>query len=302
MMTFAGGVLGANKMTSEAMNGKTILMTGATSGIGRAAFLALSFMNPHIVILARNMAKAKETIKEVADKTGNKELEVIHCDLTSLDTVRKAAGDFLASHDRLDVLANNAGIIAGRRILTHDGFESVFAVNHLSHFVLTNLLLGRLKASAPSRVVATSSYSQFRGHIDFDDLMAERSFRPFAAYGQSKLANTLFTFELARRLAESGVTANCFHPGTVRTNIGRGMGRVATIAYSVASPFLIPPEKGAETLIYLASSPEVEGMTGEYFFEKKVATSSAESLNRDEARRLWEVSEQLTAKWLDPIG
>ncbi len=284
------------------MKGKTVLMTGATSGIGKAAFFALADMSPHVVILARNETKAMDTIREATERTGNKDLEVFACDLASLDTVRRAAGRFLASHDRLDVLADNAGIIAGKRIITQDGFESIFAVNHLSHFVLTNLLLDRLRSSAPSRVVVTSSYSQFRGHVDFDDLMAERSFRPMAAYGQSKLANTLFTFELARRLAGSAVTANCFHPGAVRTNIGKGMGRAATIAYSVAAPFLIPPEKGAETLVYLASSPEVDGVTGEYYFEKRVTKSSPESMDRDEARRLWETSEQLTARWLDPIG
>ena len=234
-------------MKSEAMRGKTVLLTGATSGIGKAAFLALADMGPHITFLARNEGKAKETIREVTERTGNRNLDVILCDLASLDMVRRAAGEFLASNDQLDVLANNAGIFNGKRTLTQEGFESVFAVNHLSHFVLTNLLLDRLRTSAPSRVVVTSSYSQFRGHIDFDDLMAERSFHSWAAYGQSKLANTLFTFELARRLAGSGVTANCFHPGAVRTNIGRGTGAAVSMAYRLASRFLIPSEKGAET-------------------------------------------------------
>ena len=289
-------------LKSEAMKGETILMTGATSGIGRAAFIALADMHPNIVILARNETKAKDTMREVREMTGNSNLDMIACDLASLDTVRRAAAAFVASYDRLDVLANNAGIISGKRTQTADGFESIFAVNHLSHFVLTNLLLDKLKASVPSRVVVTSSYSQFRGHMDFDDLMAEGSFRSWAAYGQSKLANALFTFELARRLAGSGVTVNCFHPGAVRTNIGSGMGRAATLAYSVASRFLISPERGAETLVYLASSPEVEGITGKYFFEKQATESSPESMDQIEAQRLWEVSGRLTAKWLDPIN
>jgi retinol dehydrogenase-14 len=286
---------------TDAMKGKTVLLTGATSGIGKAALFALADMGARVVMLARDEGKARETIREIGEKTGNNEVEMIHCDLASLDLVRKAVEDFLAAHNRLDVLANNAGVMTGKRTLTADGFEYDFGVNHLSHFVLTNLLLNRLKGTERARVVVTSSYSQFRGHIDFDDLMSERSFRPFAAYGNSKLANTLFTFELARRLAGTDASANCFHPGTVRTNITRGLGRAASVVLPLATPFLLAPEKGAETLVYLASSPEVEGVTGKYFFEKKVTESSAESQDQGEARRLWEVSAALTARWLEPL-
>ncbi len=284
-------------MSSE-LNGKLMLITGATSGIGRAAAEALAGKGASLVILARNEEKARTTMAHIASKTGNRSIELIRCDLSSLDNVKSAAEEFLSKHEKLDVLIANAGVIRGKRHLTADGFEYTFGVNHLAHFVLTNLLLDTLKRSAPSRVVVTSSASHLRAHLDFDDLMEERGYSPWKAYGQSKLANALFTVELSRRLEGTMVTSNCFHPGLVRTNIGAGLGGISGFAYPVSYPFAISPEKGAETLVYLAASPEVEGVSGKYFYQKKPDGVNPEVLDANIARRLWETSEQLTSKWL----
>ncbi|HTY47392.1 MAG TPA: SDR family oxidoreductase [Methanomassiliicoccales archaeon] len=287
-------------MTSE-LNGRLMLITGATSGIGKAAANALAAKGASLVILARNEEKAKAATAEIASRTGNKSLEIIRCDLSSLDNVRSAAKEFLSKHERLDVLIANAGVIQGKRHLTADGFEYTLGVNHLAHFVLTNLLLDTLKRSAPSRVVVTSSASHLRAHMDFDDLMEARSYSPWKAYGQSKLANTLFTFELSKRLEGTKVTANCFHPGLVRTSIGAGLGGISGFAYPISYPFAISPEKGAETLVYLASSPEVEGVTGDYFYQKKPDVTNPEVKDPNVQKRLWEVSERLTSKWIEPL-
>jgi NAD(P)-dependent dehydrogenase (short-subunit alcohol dehydrogenase family) len=283
------------------MKGKVVVITGATSGIGRAAAIALANMGAQIVILARDEVKGTEMVGEIGRRSINADAQLIRCDLADMGTVRKAASEVLARNERVDVLVLNAGVIMGRRTLTEDGFEYTFGISHLAHFVLANLLLERLRESAPSRIVVTSSYSHMRGHMDFDDLMGEKAYRPFRAYGQAKLANVLLTFELARRLKRTGVTANCYHPGPTRTNIGKGFGSLGAMVYPLAGPFMLPAEKGADTLVYLASSPDVEGVTGRYFFERKVIESSAESKDPEEARRLWEISERLTAEWLSPI-
>ncbi|MDD1747015.1 MAG: SDR family oxidoreductase [Methanomassiliicoccales archaeon] len=276
-----------------------VLITGATSGIGRVTAKALAGMGARVVILGRDAKKGDELLNEIHGYVGERTAEFILCDMASLENVRKAALEFRSRFDRLDVLIDNAGGINGKRKVTADGFEYTFGVNHLAHFVLTNLLLDMLRASAPSRVVVTSSSAQAFGHIDFDDLMAERHYRSLRVYGRSKLANALFTFELARRLDGTGVTANCFHPGAVRSNFVKGMGGAARVMAPVVGIFERSPEKGAETQIYLASSPDVEGDTGRYFVKKKVRRSSNESLDPEVAKRLWEVSEELTNKWLD---
>jgi retinol dehydrogenase 14 len=286
-------------MALGSMHGKVVLITGATSGIGRVTAKALAGMGARVVILGRDARKGDELLNEIHDYVGETTAEFVLCDMASLDNVREAALDFRSRFDRLDVLIDNAGGINGKRKVTADGFEYTFGVNHLAHFVLTNLLLDLLRASAPSRVVVTSSSAQAFGHIDFDDLMAERRYRSLKVYGQSKLANALFTFELARRLDGTGVTANCFHPGAVRSNFIKGMGGAARAMAPVVGIFERSPEKGAETQIYLASSPEVEGVTGKYFFMKKEKHPSEESMDLDVARRLWEVSGELTKRWLD---
>lgn len=285
-------------MASGSMDGKVALITGATSGIGRVTAKTLAVMGAKVVVLGRDADKGKDLEAEIHSTTGKKDMEFILCDLSSLDSVKKAALEFLSHHDRLDVLLDNAGGINGKRKVTVDGFEYTLGVNHLAHFVLTNLLMDRLKASAPSRIVVTSSSAHAMGHMDFDDLMAERKYKFLKVYGQSKLANALFTFELARRLQSTGVTANCFHPGAIRSNFVNGIGGAASVMAPVVGVFMHSPKKGAETQIYLASSPEVEGVTGKYFFKKVVKQSSAESTDGDVAKKLWKVSEELTKRWL----
>jgi NAD(P)-dependent dehydrogenase (short-subunit alcohol dehydrogenase family) len=285
-------------MQSQAMQGKVVLITGATSGIGKVTAVTLADMGATVAVLGRNAEKGKELLEEITLRTGSKSIDFIRCDLASLDTVKEAATDFKSRYDRLDVLIDNAGGINGKRMTTKDGFEYTFGVNHLAHFVLTNRLLDLLKTSAPSRAVVTSSAAHLSGHIDFDDLMAEKKYTAFKAYGQSKLANVLFTFELARRTQGTRVTANCLHPGAVRSNFAKGMGGALSGFYTIFGVFMKSPEQGAQTMIYLASSPEVESVTGKYFAKSKLKASSPESTNQAQARRLWEISEQLTKKWL----
>jgi len=280
------------------MDGKVVLITGATSGIGKVTAKTIAGMGAKVVILGRDEGKGQQLLDEVSNTTARRDVEFILCDMASLDNVRKAALEFRSRYDRLDVLLDNAGGINGKRKVTAEGFEYTLGVNHLAHFVLTNLLLDKLKASAPSRIVVTSSSAHAMGHMDFDDLMAERKYRYLKVYGQSKLANVLFTFELARRLQSTGVTANCFHPGAIRSNFVNGMGGAASVMAPVVGVFMHSPKKGAETQIYLASSPEVEGVTGKYFFKRMVKQSSAESTDEDVAKRLWKVSEELTKRWL----
>ena len=287
-----------NDMPSSDIEGKVVLITGATSGIGRVTAKTLASNGAKVVVLGRDQGKGEGLLAEIANDTGNEKSEYILCDLASMNDVKRAASEFRSRNERLDVLIDNAGGINGRRKVTVDGFEYTIGVNHLAHFVLTILLLDVLKASAPSRVVVTSSSAHTMGHINFDNLMYEHGYRFLKAYSQSKLANALFTFELARRLEGTRVTANCFHPGTVRSNFMKGLGVAGSAVGPIIGLFERSPERGAETQIYLASSPEVEGVTGRYFYEKKVKRSSDESLDLDVAKRLWRVSEDLTKTWL----
>ena len=280
-------------MTSVDMKGKIVVITGATSGIGRQTAIGLAGMGAKVVMLVRNEEKGAELVKEIKERTANGESECIKCDLASLDSVRRAAQEFKSRHQRLDVLINNAGLVLGKRQVTVDGFEQTFQVNHLSHFLLTNLLLDVLKKSAPSRIVIVGSEAHERAHLDLDDLMLEKGYSAFKAYGRSKLANLLFCFELARRLEGTGVTANCLHPGVVRTSFGRGLGGMSGL-YPLAYPFMISARRGALTSIYLASAPEVANISGKYFSRKRVKRSSKESLDKEMALRLWEKSAKLT--------
>jgi len=285
-------------MKSETMRGKVVLITGATSGIGKATAVELADMGATVVIIGRDLDKGKRVTEEIASATGNQAIDFIKCDLASLDEVKKAASEFMSRYQHLDVLIDNAGGVNGKRKVTIDGYEYTFGVNHLAHFLLTDLLLDLLKASAPSRIVVVSSAAHTGGHIDFEDLMREKRYGAFTAYSQSKLANALFAFELARRLEGTGVTANAVHPGGVRTNFGKGLGRGGRALFNVVSVFMISAKKGAQTSIYLASSPEVANVTGRYFAKRRVKEPSPESKDEVVARRLWEVSEQLTKRWL----
>ena len=273
------------------LNGKVCLVTGANSGIGRSAAHALAQMNATVVMVCRDRRRSEPVLDEIKAATGNQNVELMICDLSSQTDLRRFAGEFIKTHNRLDVLLNNAGIVVRKRSLTEDGIESTFAVNHLGYFLLTNLLLDLLKKSAPARIVNVSSATHAYGKVDFDDLQSEKKYGGFAAYANSKLANVLFTYELARRLEGTGVTANCLHPGPVATGLFRNLPKPIEALIKLVT---ISPDKGAETSVYVASSPEVEGVTGKYFAKKRERKTSKESYNEEAAHRLWEVSEKMT--------
>ncbi|MGH0028166.1 MAG: SDR family oxidoreductase [Myxococcota bacterium] len=283
------------------LEGRTCLVTGATSGIGTETALALARQGAHVVISGRSAEKAEATRSDIVRKSGNPNVDVLLADLSSLAEVRKLADSFLAGYPALHVLVNNAGVVHTERRVTVDGFEATFAVNHLAYFLLTNLLLDRLRQSAPARIVNVASDAHAFGSMDWDDLQSERAFGgplPFVSgmrvYGRSKLANILFNTELARRLEGSGVTANCLHPGMVRTGLGQNNGGIAaTVAGLLMLPLALSPARGAETSIYLASSPEVEGVSGRYFAKKREARLSRDARDTDAARRLWDISAEL---------
>jgi len=282
------------------LSGKNIVITGGNTGIGKEAAVGLAGLGAHVVITSRNEERGRAARDEIAGRSGNSEVEVMPLDLASFRSIRSFAADVLDRFDRLDVLVDNAGLIHRQRTETKEGFETTFGVNHVGHFLLTGLLLERLRASAPARVVvvASDAHKGARHGLDFDDLQSTRRYRWGKAYSKSKLANIYFARELAQRLEGSGVTANSLHPGFVRSEFGRGgdLGPVYGwgIKY-VAGPFAISPEKGARTTIYLASSPEVDSVTGGYFYKCKPATPSAAARDDNAARRLWDLSEQLVA-------
>jgi len=279
--------------TSGGIAGKTVLITGGTSGIGKAAATALAGMGAEVVVTGRNPEKAEKAVADIKRDSGGGEVSVILADLAKQADVRRIAQEFEATHDRLDVLVNNAGGIFSKREETPDGIEWTFAVNHLAPFLLTDLLLEKLKGSAPSRIITTSSQAQSFPQGDFFDLQSEKRYSAFPAYGKSKLANILFTFELAERLKGTGVTANCFHPGAVNTNFGAS-GGVQTMLFNLFKPFMRSPEGGADTLVYLAASPDVEGMTGKYLSDRKIIIPSDLAYDEAARKRLWEESERLT--------
>jgi retinol dehydrogenase-14 len=284
---------------AAAMAGRTCLVTGATSGIGKATATGLARLGAEVALVARDPAKGRATLAEIQAATGNPRVELLLADLSSQASIRRAAEEYRRGHDRLHVLVNNAGGYWATRHTTADGLELTFAVNHLAYFLLTNLLLDLLRASAPARVVNVTSGAQGVGDIHFDDLQFAQRYRGQAAYNQSKLANVLFSYELARRVEGSGVTVNCVAPGVVRTNFGRDdSGPIQRLMTPLARPFMRTPEQGAATPVYLASSPEVEGVTGRYYVRRgsrpSARRSSRRSYDTGLAQRLWQVSEQLT--------
>jgi NAD(P)-dependent dehydrogenase (short-subunit alcohol dehydrogenase family) len=280
--------------SNQYIKGKTCLITGATNGIGRVTALKLAGMGAELFLTYRDKLRADETVAEIRSRTGNENVHLLHADLGSQNEIRAAAAEFLATGRPLHVLVNNAGLGNTRRITTADGNEMVFAVNHLAYFLLTMLLLNRIRQSAPARIVNVASEAHRFGTINFDDLGGERRYRTFGAYGQSKLANILFSYELARRLAGTGVTVNCLHPGGIGSGLWTNNGSLAQLIMKAAKPFLKTPEQGAKTTIYLASSDEVEGVTGKYYANCREKTSNEESYDLNVARRLWEVSERMT--------
>jgi len=275
------------------MTGKVCLITGGNSGIGKATALALAKLNASVVIVSRDRDKGEATIIEIKSKSSNRNVDAMTADLSSQDSVRELAHDFKGRYKRLHVLINNAGIFLPRRIQTVDGLETTFVTNHLGHFLLTNLLLDVLKANAPSRIINITSSAHRGTEMNFDDLQAEKKYSGYHAYSQSKLANVLFTYELAKRLEGTGVTVNCLHPGVVRTGFGKDVTGLMSILVRVGSPFMLSPEKSARAAIYLATSPELEGVTGKHFSRGKEEKSSTESYDAASAERLWRISAEL---------
>jgi len=282
------------------INGKIILVTGATAGIGEWTANKLAAQGAQVVIHGRNPERCAAAVERVREWSGNPTVESLAADLSSQTEVRRLAQEFRQRYKRLDVLVNNAGAFFLRRHYSVDGIEMTLAVNHLSYFLLTLELLDVLKASAPARIVNVASNSHWRQRLDFKHLDGGWFYQGWKAYGQSKLANILFTYELARRLeneaAPARVTVNALHPGFVATNIGKNNGLLAQWFVPVFQRKALTPEQGAETSIYLASSPEVEGVSAKYFVDKREVPSSPESCDREAAMRLWQVSEGLTGK------
>ena len=281
------------------MDPRICLVTGATSGMGEVTAHALARSGATVVLVGRDPGKGAATIDRVKHETGNPAVEFMQADLSSQAQVRQLAREFEARHPHLNVLVNNAGALFMRRQETADGIEMTFGLNHLAPFLLTNLLLDALKSGAPARIVNVSSYGHKSGHMDFADLQLERRYRGLPAYRQSKLANVLFTYELARRLDGTRVTVNAVNPGNVATNFGFNnlgflRGPLANVAHGLYRLVAVSPQQGARTAIYLATSPEVEGVTGAYFEKEAAAPSSEESRNTLVAGRLWEVSAKLT--------
>jgi retinol dehydrogenase 12 len=274
------------------MIGKVCVVTGATSGIGKAAATALARLGARVVLVGRDRGRAEATAAEIGSVAKKPPVADI-ADLASMDQVRALAGR-LAALDRIDVLINNAGLVLGERRGSPDGFEHVFAVNHLAPFLLTNLLLSRLTASAPARVITVTSDAHSAARLDLDDPNLEHGWDSWRSYANSKLANILFTRELAGRLHGTGVTANCAHPGVVRTGFGREARPLLRLGVTLARPFLLSPERGADTIVYLASSPDVADATGGYYVKRQRREPSAAARDDAAARKLWEISEELT--------
>ncbi|MBI5288238.1 MAG: SDR family oxidoreductase [Chloroflexi bacterium] len=281
------------------MDGKVCLVTGASNGIGLVTAAELARNGASVLMVARDPTRGETARLEVVRRSGSEKVSLLLADLSSLRDVERLAAEVRSRCDRLDVLVNNAGAFHMRRHTSPDGYELTFALNHLAYFALSNLLLDMLKASAPARIVNVSSAAHKGAHIDFDDLHFERRYSGTRAYGQSKLANVLHAYELARRLAGTGVTANALHPGVVRTGFGKNnpgvVGTLFGVAQVIARPVYISPERGALTSIYLASSPEVEGVSGKYFVKSREVPSTPLSYDEPTAARLWDLSEELVA-------
>jgi NAD(P)-dependent dehydrogenase (short-subunit alcohol dehydrogenase family) len=276
------------------VTGKTVVITGGTSGIGQVAAEALAGMGARIVLIARDPARGEMTMARLRAKGPGAAHAVHYADLSRLAEMKRVGREIAAAEPRVDVLINNAGAMFSRREVTEDGLELTFATNHVAYFVLTHLLRDKLVASAPARVVSTASHAHKGAKLNFDDLQLTKGYGSFKAYGRSKLCNILFTRELARRLAGTGVTANCLHPGFVATRFGDGSAQgLGAQVFRLFKNFAITPEKGADTIIYLASSDVPTKATGAYFYKRQETTPTSEARDDQSARRLWEETAKL---------
>ncbi|GAC1539469.1 MAG: SDR family oxidoreductase [Myxococcales bacterium] len=282
------------------LSGKTALITGATQGIGKETAFALARKGARVGIVGRDRLRTEAVADAIRAQADGALVDIFVADLSLLRATRRLAEEVKQRYPRLEVLVNNAGAVFGKREVTAEGLERTFALNHLSYFVLTQALLPLLEPSAPARVVSVASDAHRGGRLDFDDLQAQRAYSSIRAYSTSKLANILFTRELSRRLAERGarVTANCLHPGVIASGFGRNNGGVLGLLVRAAAPFLTTPEKGAQTSIHLAASPDVADVTGQYFKDRRVTRPSREAQDDGAARRLWDESERLVAATL----
>lgn len=281
-------------MTEISMQGKVCLITGSNSGIGKVTTRELAKMGATVVMLCRNRSKGEAAQAEIVDITGNKHVDLIVADLASQAEVRHAVEEFRQKYNQLHLLINNAGGANSTRKVTLDGLEATFAINHLAPFLLTELLLDMLKASAPARIVNVSSVAHAYGTIDFEDLQCQQKYSWWKAYCQSKLAMNLFTYELASQLKGTGVSVNALHPGTIASNFSTGLSSLARWGAQLVAPLMATVEQGAQTTLYLATSPEVEGVTGKYFVNRKEKKSSNNSYHEATRLRLWQVSTDLT--------
>lgn len=276
------------------MSGAVCMVTGANSGIGKETARALAKTNARVVMVCRNEERGAAAQAEIVQESGNNQVDLLLADLAEQDQIRGLAEAFKERYRRLDILVNNAGAFFQERRENSDGIEMTFALNHLGYFLLTNLLLDILKESAPARIINVSSDAHKGSKIDFGDIQNRRSYSGFGVYGESKLANILFTRELARRLEGSDVTVNAMHPGFVATNFAKNNGFLARVAMTLVRPFAKSPEEGAATAIYLATSPEVTGVTGRYFANRREVEPSARARDEKSMRRLWEISAEMT--------
>lgn len=276
------------------MQDKTVVITGATSGIGEVAACALAQQGARIVFIARDRGRGEQLLRRLQELAPGASHAQHHANLSRLTEMKRVAEQIAANEPRIDVLINNAGAMFTVRQVTGEALEMTFATNHISYFVVTNLLLPSLKATPGARIVSTSSDAHRGAKLDLDDLQMQEGYSGFGMYARTKLMNILFTRELARRLAGTGVTANSLHPGFVNTRFGDESGGLTAFVVKAAKRFALSPQEGAQTLIYLASSPEVAGVTGQYFYRCKVATPTEEAQNDASARRLWDISAQLT--------
>jgi retinol dehydrogenase 14 len=282
------------KNLNGGMGGQTLLVTGGTSGIGKATAVAMAAMGADVVVTGLDPERGGLAVEEIRAESTGGSVELMLADLAVQAEVRRLAEEFRERHDRLDVLVNNAGLVQSERTETPDGIETTLAVNHLAPFLLTNLLLDLLKKSAPSRIVTVSSEAQRWGTMDFEDLQSRRNYKGMPVYGMTKLANIMFTCELAERLKGTGVTSTCVHPGAVNTRFGTSDRGPMTLLFRLSKPFMRTPEQGADTLIYLASSWEVEGISGKYYSDRKWIEPQEIALDPEARRKLWEASEELT--------